>query len=251
MADPNHNRKMNDFQRRYNELPALLPEPMSNVDLIISRVREVLNLTATVEEDQYTSLALCAIDSVYSIGARYESTERTVSNFCKWRNWDEKQLLTKREYAIVDFLQDLQPYENQWDRLAEEVFQNRQRTSPRSGILKAEAVYRFATALAKSEIDIIADAMDVKRMCHLENAIKTIPGQRSGISYKYFCMLAGNDNFVKPDRMVMRFVAEALGVPLDSVKSELAETLIIEAAQALKLTARRLDYEIWQYQRLL
>jgi hypothetical protein len=199
-------------------------------------------------------LALCAIDAVYSIGARYESTERTVSNFCKWRNWDAKQLLSKREYGIVDFLQDLQPYENQWDRLAEEVFRNRQRTSSTSGVLKAEAVYRFAKALAGNGIDIIADAANAGRMCQAETAVKTIPGQGSGISFKYFCMLARNDNFVKPDRMVIRFVADAFGVPQDRIEPALAETLILEAAQALRgeipnLTARQLDYEIWQYQR--
>ena len=89
-----------------------------DVDLIISRIRKVLDLEPKEEEKPYSSLALCVIDAVYSMGVRYESTERTVSTFCNWRNRNQKQLLSQREYGIGDFLQDLAPYENQWDRLA-------------------------------------------------------------------------------------------------------------------------------------
>ena len=67
---------------------------------------------------------------------------------------------------------------------------------------------------------------------------------------RIFVLLAGNDNFV--NRMVIRFVEEALRVP--NVESRIAGKLIIEAADALRrevpsLTATQLDYEIWQYQR--
>src|SRR5262249_44922910 len=33
----------------------------------------------------------------------------------------------------------------------------------------------------------------------------------SGISFKYFLMLAGSDEFVKADRMLCRFMADAIG----------------------------------------
>src|SRR5215831_3410587 len=128
----------------------------SAVERIVMRVREVLDLAPIPEGQLYESLALCIIDAVYSISSRYESTERTVSDFCAWRKWDT-ELLGQREYRIADFLRDLAPFENRWDRLAEEVFHNRQRTSSRSGICKAEAVYRFARALADSGIDTITD----------------------------------------------------------------------------------------------
>jgi hypothetical protein len=72
-----------------------------------------------------------------------------------------------------------------------EVFRNRQRTSSRSGILKAEAVYRFAGALVVCGIDTISDAADAERMTGASKIIETIPGQGSGISFTYFCMLAG------------------------------------------------------------
>jgi len=40
----------------------------------------------------------------------------------------------------------------------------------------------------------------------LRRAIKTIPGQGSGLSYIYFLIVAGNEDGVKADRMVTRFV---------------------------------------------
>ena len=72
------------------------------------------------------------------------------------------------------------------------------------------------------------------------------------ISFKYFLMLAGFGGFVKPDRMVARFVAEALGRKV--VRPDLAEALILSAHVVLRgempqLTAAMLDYRIWSYQR--
>jgi len=43
---------------------------------------------------------------------------------------------------IGDFLQILQPYDKRWEGMADDLFHNRQRTSTRSGILKAEADYK-------------------------------------------------------------------------------------------------------------
>ena len=62
----------------------------------------------------------------------------------------------------------------------------------------------------------------------LRRAIKTIPGQGSGLSYIYFLIVAGNEDGVKADRMVTRFVAKALDVP--NVSPELAEDLVRKAS---------------------
>jgi hypothetical protein len=87
----------------------------------------------------------------------------------------------------------------------------------------------------------------------LEDAIKDIPGQRTGISLQYFWMLAGSDDLIKPDRMVLRFLKEALQreISLNEAQSVLSAT-----TQALKvayphLTPRLLDHAIWNYQRRL
>ena len=81
--------------------------------------------------------------------------------------------------------------------------------------------------------------------------VQQIPGQRSGISFTYFLMLAGSDDRVKPDRMIRRFVARASGLPEGQLPSpELAQAAIMGAAKVLlvdypDLTPRRLDYAIW------
>jgi hypothetical protein len=66
---------------------------------------------------------------------------------------------------------------------------SRHRTSTRNGILKAEAVQRAATVLADAGIETSQDlgrANDDIRVSWLG-----IPGQRSGVSWRYFQMLAG------------------------------------------------------------
>jgi hypothetical protein len=54
--------------------------------------------------------------------------------------------------------------------------------------------------------DVSAAAQDEK----LDTALRAIPGQGSGISVGYFFMLAGDDNLVKPDRMIVRYVGKAV-----------------------------------------
>ncbi len=81
---------------------------------------------------------------------------------------------------------------------ADALFGNRQRTSTRSGILKAEAVRRFALALRDAGIDEFPD-LDDDRLAKAEAIARTIPGQRSGISFDYFRMLAGDDSLSIPE----------------------------------------------------
>ena len=193
----------------------------------------------------YECLPVCVIDAVFSIGVRYESTERTVNNFREWADWR-----TSGDHRITEFIDKLAGFCGDWERMALEAFQNRQRTSTRSGILKAEAVFRFATELQRARIEVLADAakIDTER---LSEAIARIPGQSSLISFKYFLMLAGHQGLVKPDRMVIRFVETTLKRKSTAVE---AERLLLSALQALQpkvpgITAVGLDNKIWRYQR--
>ncbi|MCE7064014.1 hypothetical protein [Dyadobacter sp. CY326] len=155
-------------------------------------------------------------------------------------------------------------------KLAEEVFQSRQRTSSRGGILKAEAVQLWLKILGNHSIDTFQDldlrfqslTMDrnnessVNWFGLLERDNAGIPGQRSGISLGYFLMLAGRDNLVKPDRMIMRFLRHHFSYETIQVKH--AIILIASLVTILKnqyghqdLTIRELDHAIWKYQRTL
>ena len=98
-----------------------------------------------------------------------------------------------------------------------------------------------------SFVDITKDKIDP----NLEKEIKHIPGQKSGISLRYFLMLAGNDNLIKPDRMIIRYVE---GITSEKL-SEREIILLIEGAVDIlskeysNINARSLDYEIWNFQR--
>src|SRR5262249_54074740 len=108
---------------------------------------------------------------------------------------------------------------------------SRQRTSthPTSSILKAEASLYFGDQLRAHGIECLQDMANLSaaRESAVETAIRTIRGQGSGLSWNYFRMLSGNEDMVKADRMVLRFVAAALEGP---VASELASELVRGAA---------------------
>jgi hypothetical protein len=133
-----------------------------------------------------------------------------------------------------------------FETLAKHTFKNRQRTSSRGGILKAEAVYRFAKVLVDLRISAFGDTEDLARNQTAEERVRGIPGQGSGISFSYFLMLAGSPG------MICRFVARALKIP--SVAPGVAQKLVVAASMALNtevpgLTPRLLDHEIWKYER--
>lgn len=188
---------------------------MTDVDRLVHYIRQKLrdlNHGLSTVEYHYSSIPLCVIDAVFSIGVRYESTERTVQEFCQTYGWPMARRNDGTEKTISDLLAILQKYENRWEEMANIVFRNRQRTSSRSGILKAEAVYRFAEVLRRFGIETFADAQRLGLQDSVRRAIAMIPGQSSGISYDYFLMLVGHTDHVKADRMVRRFVADALGI---------------------------------------
>lgn len=228
---------------------------MTDVERLVAYIRRTLTDLNAPPSDaayEYASCPLCIIDAVFSIGVRYESTERTVTDFCARYSWEKEGRGRAKEHTTSDFLRILEPFENRWEQMAETVFRNRQRTSTRSGILKAEATYRFTKTLQRFGIETFADVLKSGLRNDVRQEIKSIPGQGTGLSYAYFLILAGNQDGVKADRMVTRFVANALGVR--SVAPEIAEQLVRNACASLRLdfpalVPSSLDNKIWNYQR--
>lgn len=112
-------------------------------------------------------------------------------------------------------------------------------------------MFRFATELQRAGIEDLTDASEID-IARLSPAIEAIPGQGSGVSFKCFLMLAGYEKLIKPDRMVRRFVARAIG--RESITPETAEKLLLSAHRMLQsqvpdLTAVALDYRIWRHER--
>jgi len=123
---------------------------------------------------------------------------------------------------------------------------NRQLTSTRNGILKADAVMRAAACLVDRNVVKSHEllALDGGGRAELRSAWTKVAGQRSGLSWSYLLLLAGEEE-VKPDRMVVRFVAAAIGrVP----SADEAAGLVRAAAEHLGVSVRPLDHRIWRVQ---
>jgi len=216
--------------------------------------RQTLDLAHAKLPDEYYyhSLPLCVIDAVFSIGVRYTSTQNTVKNFCDYFDmiqFSRERFPPQDQVSIPSFVSLCNSFS--LDDLTDRVYRNRQRTSTRSGILKSEAVSMFARVLKSHGVFYLQDVQAIVGDPRFEADIQQIPGQASGISTRYFYMLAGSDEYIKPDRMIQRFIFAATGKTMSVQDSH---DVIVGAHRLLvndypDLTPRSLDYLIWSYQR--
>lgn len=229
----------------------------TDAGIVAKKAEQLLPLAKAklADEYYYQSLPLCIIDSVFSINANYQGVKNVIGRYCKWtgvtRYREDRESIPPREkqLSVCEFCRQFE--KAGLEVMAVEVFKNRQRTSTRNGILKAEAVLQFAKVLKQFEVEHFQDYAAAMTNTALESAIRAIPGQGSGLSLGYFWMLTGSDDFVKPDRMVLRFLQAVLS---RDVKQDEARKLLTDVTSLLKvrfpnLTPRLLDHEIWKYQR--
>jgi hypothetical protein len=90
-------------------------------DALVAHIRRNLgdlNIPQPGGEYEYSALPVCVTDAVFSLGVRYESTERTVRELCERYGWEMSRKLASAELTISDFLKILQPYENRWEDMA-------------------------------------------------------------------------------------------------------------------------------------
>ena len=220
--------------------------------LLTDRIKKLVS-SSSLElpaEYFYSSLAFCLADSIFSMGVRYQSVQNVVANLSSAIKVPCFRNSEYAPYTLVQFSDYLARFSD--DKLADCVFQNRQRTSPTSGILKAGAVRVACDVLLKHGISDFEQVSE-DSLNDVQPDFLKIKGQGSGISFKYFCMLAGNENLVKPDRMICRFIETALSLP-NTPLPEQAESYFFDAYNRLKLdnpklTPRILDYILWDYQR--
>ncbi len=156
----------------------------------------------------------------------------------------------KSQMSVSDFLDKIK--NETTDTLQENYFKNRQRTSTKNGIPKVDAVVLFLKALQNNGVEYLQDLQTAFYNSKLENNIKSIPGQNSGISLKYFYMFSGFKDLIKPDRMILSFLKDRFN---KSFNHDEALVLLMETAVNLskelgmEITPAFLDNKIWYYQR--
>jgi hypothetical protein len=214
------------------------------IEMLLEHIKVLGDPAGWPAATTYGSLVLAVIDSLWSIGVRYTGVRNVIARYRAFRSRDGANADQDTPADLADVI----------DRAGgpeafAEIVANRQRTSSRGGILKAEAV-SFAT-------DVLIDA-GIMTPAHLASATPeqlmeirecwtAIRGQGSGLSWDYFLMLTGRPG-VKADRMVRRFVADALRCGEQDISQADGHKLVTEAAGLLGLSVSQLDFAIWLHQ---
>ena len=125
------------------------------VDSLCTACESVLDLSSASLSASYyyDSLPYCVIDAVFSIGVKYTSTQNVVKNYCTYyglREYNTKQDNDGDTHTISQLVEHIESMGI--EKSADVVFRNHQRTSSRNGILKADAVLRFARILQKGSL---------------------------------------------------------------------------------------------------
>lgn len=193
-------------------------------------------------------LALCVIDSVQSTGVTYSSVEKVVARYRAYRRGHGGEPNTDGVPELLATFDELGGPDGWSQKIG-----NGNRTSSRAGApLKAAAILHAAKTLAAEGVDTTAGlretAADADCLAAVEAAWRRVVGQRSGITWHYMQMLAGIPG-VKPDRMICRFVADALELPRRSVTTGFALEIVTAAAMEMRASPTDLDHAVWQFQR--
>lgn len=232
----------------------------SELDRLIQHIATTIDLAKAANgvPTYWSSLPLCIIDSVFSIRAKYSGVIRVVNRWCEsqephWQGEVPSKPIGDRGPTLREFVEAIDGHLKKC--AYDELFGNRQRTSAKNGILKAEAVHLFAKALLDSGINSFSDLRDRSKLGMAEKRVLEIRGQGSGITFRYLLMLAGEDGYVKADTHLRRFVSDAIGADWKQlIPQERATELVMDAAKRLAarypgLTPGGLDFAIWSFQR--
>ena len=206
------------------------------------------NLANATGFTPYKSIVFCVIDAIFSIRTKYNPTtinvlERTAKDLGLNSRFDE--------FRVNDFIDHYGNIPS--EELATRVFANRQRTSASNGILKADAVKEALIILNSIGINTIKDFNMPEKRTLLEPKWSRIKGQSSGVTWRYLCMLAGDQNKFKDDTHIYNFFINRLGYSLktgndyEKLRNAFNNEYIKVSQQYPGITIAVLDHMIWKY----
>jgi len=230
------------------------------VEMLTNAIERDLNLAhAQIEDDEffYSSLPLCVISAVFYPRVKMAAVRNTVAHYCEHYHLpllrqDLAQVPPRdQQQPVGALIRNIEAVGS--ERFATEIVHNRQRTSTRSGILKAEAVLRFARVLFAHGIEFF---QDIERAVHdhglqIQTEIRAIPGQSKGISLRFFYALIGEEQFIIPTLWLHRYLRRVCGHEFTDaqVRETIARVVDNLRGRYPHLTPRRMDNFIWNFER--
>jgi hypothetical protein len=188
---------------------------------------------------------LCVIDSIQSIGQKYGGVKSVVRRYRDFRASQGGDAEMDGAVELAATFEELGGV----DGWASKIGTHNRVYSRSEAPLKAAVILDAANLLIHEEVlstkDLLSlsseDREDLKRLW------LGLRSQRSGISWRYLLMLAGAEG-VKPDRMILRFLARHLP-DADQLGADEAVSLVTDVARQLGVSANTLDHRIWLHER--
>ena len=223
----------------------------SEIERLVGHVRCLIDLDNAKLSDEFypAHLSVALIDAIFTPQLHYyKNVVPIIERYCE--HFKLRRMRQGPNRAKLPSVEDQETLTDLIDHFItlgsggfqQRIVQSRYR-SPGTSILKSENVKRAAIELRGIGIETLQDAQ-----CKSAKDIKCVLRPLSGIGDRtihMFLMYAGDDNYVKGDVHVCRFVATALKMP--TVSAVVAEELVGSAARVIGISPRLLDYEIWKY----
>ncbi|MCY4450840.1 MAG: hypothetical protein OXC01_02715 [Immundisolibacterales bacterium] len=214
---------------------------------IMRTVRRSLPMENLALPDRFfpAHLSVALIDAIFRTRCEYDDhTVPAARRYC--RHFDIAQSRVNRwtppeaseQEALTDLIRHFETLG--MDRMIGEVFRTEQ-TFLGTKRPKAEYVLRTARELKRIGIEVLQD-VQVRSCEEIEQVLEDSAGLGAA-TIRMVLMYTGNDEFVRGDGHVRRFVADALG--REGISAGRAESLVRRCAHELILSPRYLDHQIW------
>lgn len=191
------------------------------------------------------SLALCILDAIWSLDSTYETVVFPVLD--RYRDYRRAQAAVPETDSGPDLIRVIDEMGGPTE-FADRIGNHRPAHTKAGAPLKSASVRQAAQVLVHHGVSTTDDLLDSVAAAHqpLKVAWHRVPG--NGVaSWRYLLMLAGDDH-IKPDRMVRRFVTDALGVEERTLSMVRAADLLAASAVQQQVGLRVLDHTVWLHQ---